>query len=495
MKYKELEEFFGFLIKKFGYDVFSDSKKCLAITSDMLECKKQEEFLLKTAFNNKVYETLLKAKDSTSENKLISIEKAVKILTDNCSIDLEKATNVVGLLANKIYPKEWVTFIRKTNEFIESQTPITPAINNTPPNSIANKGIAFAFIIILSLLINNVVSNKQIKEPPKNELEIKAKEEARIAAEKENKEKAEKERKAKIEAELKAKEEARINAEKEAKEKTERERKAKIEAELKAKEEARIAAEKEAKEKAEKEQKAKIEAELKSKEENRIATEKQSSEIVINSEQKKTENTNIVSSDNQKNIIMTEEKKFLVEAFKILGYENENFSVKNLPNKYKDMSESIAWTYNPNYSKPDRMNFLIQYFINELNYKGTISAKYKEIEPLDRKINNFNDYVLLSNSDETDIFGFAMSTGISVDKGEICRKDVSKYFLVQLQNNNFMIVDTKYEGLGNRTKTIYLQRNNDLFRYAIITVSPLEGFGNTVFGYDISVALSNKDLD
>ena len=58
-----------------------------------------------------------------------------------------------------------------------------------------------------------------------------------------------------------------------------------------------------------------------------------------------------------------------------------------------------------------------------------------------------------------------------------------------------MIIDTKYEGLGNRTKTIYLQRNNDLFRYAIITVSPLEGFGNTVFGYDISVALSNKDLD
>ena len=39
-----------------------------------------------------------------------------------------------------------------------------------------------------------------------------------------------------------------------------------------------------------------------------------------------------------------EEKMILVEAFKILGYENKNFSVKNLPNKYKDMSLSLIST-------------------------------------------------------------------------------------------------------------------------------------------------------
>ena len=466
MKYKQPEEFFSYLKEEFGLSVFENSERCLAIASDMFEGDKQVNFLIKTAFDNKVYIELLKAKNSTSENKVICIERALKILTDDCSIDLEKATNVVGLLASIVCPEEWNTFKRKIKGTINSQSPILSVIPNRNLNLKAKTGIAFALIIILSLLINNVISQKQIKETLKNDSEIKATKKARTATEKE------------------------------AKEKDERVKEAKFEADLKAKEETRIVAEKEAKEKDERDKKTRIKPELKTKKEPRIAEEKKSKELVKSSEQKQVEQTNSVSSENLNNSINYEEKMILVEAFKILGYENKNFSVKNIPNKYKDMSESIAWAYNPDdYSKPDRMNFLIQFFINELNYKGTISAQYKEIEPLDRKIPHFKDYVLLSNKDESDIFGFAMSTGIGIGEGETCPKDMSNYFLLQLLNNNFVIIDTKDEDLGNRTKTIYLQRNNDLFRYAVISVSPLESFGNTVFGYYINLALSNRELD
>ena len=84
MKYKQPEEFFSYLKEEFGTSVFNDAQRCLAIASDMFEGDKQVNFLIKTAFDNKVYIELLKAKNSTSENKVLCIERAVSILTDDC---------------------------------------------------------------------------------------------------------------------------------------------------------------------------------------------------------------------------------------------------------------------------------------------------------------------------------------------------------------------------------------------------------------------------
>ena len=84
MKYKQPEEFFKYLKDEFGLSVFENSERCLAIASDMFEGDKQVNFLIKTAFDNKVYIELLKAKNSTSENKVLCIERAVSILTDDC---------------------------------------------------------------------------------------------------------------------------------------------------------------------------------------------------------------------------------------------------------------------------------------------------------------------------------------------------------------------------------------------------------------------------
>ena len=113
-KFKQPEEFFSYLKEEFGLSIFSNAQRCLAIMLDMFEGDKQVTFLIKTAFNNKVYETLLIAKDSTSENKLSCIEKAIKILTDNFATDKEKASWVVSFVANIIYPNEWNTFLNKS---------------------------------------------------------------------------------------------------------------------------------------------------------------------------------------------------------------------------------------------------------------------------------------------------------------------------------------------------------------------------------------------
>ena len=113
-KYKQPDEFFKYLIEKFGYSIFNDYQKCLAIASDMFEGDKQVTFLIKTTFNNNVFIELLKARNSTSENKTICIKQAIKILTDDCLINDEKAIWAVGWLASIIYPNEWNTFIKQS---------------------------------------------------------------------------------------------------------------------------------------------------------------------------------------------------------------------------------------------------------------------------------------------------------------------------------------------------------------------------------------------
>ena len=115
-KYQEPEQFFKYLIEEFGYSIFNDQQKCLAIASDMFDCKKQVEFLLKAAVNNNVYITLLKGRKSSSENKLLGIKKSVKILTEDCFIDKEKAIWAVGWLAQNVYPNEWNSFISKSHK-------------------------------------------------------------------------------------------------------------------------------------------------------------------------------------------------------------------------------------------------------------------------------------------------------------------------------------------------------------------------------------------
>ena len=86
-KFKQPEELFSYLKEEFGLSVFSDAQKCLAIMSDMFEGDKQVTFLIKTAFNNNVYETLLKAKNSTAENKYIYkvIYKQILVIRDQLS--------------------------------------------------------------------------------------------------------------------------------------------------------------------------------------------------------------------------------------------------------------------------------------------------------------------------------------------------------------------------------------------------------------------------
>ena len=117
-KFKKPEELFSYLKEEFGLSVFNDAQKCLAIMIDKFEGDKQVTFQIKTAFNNNVYETLLKAENSTFDNNLIQIEQAVKILTDDCGFAKEKAITAVGWLAGNIYPDEWSCYIKQPNKTV-----------------------------------------------------------------------------------------------------------------------------------------------------------------------------------------------------------------------------------------------------------------------------------------------------------------------------------------------------------------------------------------
>lgn len=211
--------------------------------------------------------------------------------------------------------------------------------------------------------------------------------------------------------------------------------------------------------------------------------------------------SNLLSNHDEKTITDSEEKKYLIEAFKIFGNDNDKFVTKNMTNKYKDMSEIIAWAREPDLSNPNKMNFLLSFFTNELNLKGNISAYYKEIEPLEskNKIGHFRYYVLLSNSNTNKIFGFAMSTGLDMGtddiKENICEEDISGDIIEKLKKNGFSIFNTKKDGMGNNRKNIYLRRNSDFFKFAVVRVSPIEMFLAPPMGYYINVALSDVELN
>ena len=107
MKYKDPEEFFKYLIDKYGLSFFNGTLRCLAIMLIKFDGDNTTTLLLKTAFKNKVYKTLIELQEPGPIYQHISIEKAIKILTDDCIIDKEKSIQTVGWLANIIYPYVW----------------------------------------------------------------------------------------------------------------------------------------------------------------------------------------------------------------------------------------------------------------------------------------------------------------------------------------------------------------------------------------------------
>ena len=114
MKYTDPSEFFKYIIEKADITIINDNQKCLSFALDLLDSEKPNFKLLKLAINNNVYKELLKAYNSDSNAKTYFINKAIKILTDDCFIKDEKAILAVGWLATVIYPSEWKTFSNKT---------------------------------------------------------------------------------------------------------------------------------------------------------------------------------------------------------------------------------------------------------------------------------------------------------------------------------------------------------------------------------------------
>ena len=111
MKYSDPSEFFKYIIEKNDINVINDTQKCLSMALDLLDSEKPYFKLLKLAINNNIYKELLKAYNSDSNAKTLCINKAIKILTDDCFIDKEKAIWAVGWLATVIYSSEWIKVI------------------------------------------------------------------------------------------------------------------------------------------------------------------------------------------------------------------------------------------------------------------------------------------------------------------------------------------------------------------------------------------------
>ena len=98
MKYIQPEEFFKYIIEKGNINIINDAQKCIAMALDLLDNEKTNFKLLKIAINNNVYKELLKAYNSDSNAKTHCINKAIKILTEDCCLENEKALNAVGWL-------------------------------------------------------------------------------------------------------------------------------------------------------------------------------------------------------------------------------------------------------------------------------------------------------------------------------------------------------------------------------------------------------------
>ena len=153
-KYQEPEQFFKFLIEELQVSVFDNPQRCVAIMMDMLDCNKTLLNLLKTSFINKVYLTLLKAKESSSENKFVCIERALKILSEDLFIDKEKAIWVVGLAASIVYPKEWERFTGKTINNTKEKTKINR--NQTIVNPPSENSIDCSIKIVIKTKIQGL---------------------------------------------------------------------------------------------------------------------------------------------------------------------------------------------------------------------------------------------------------------------------------------------------------------------------------------------------
>ena len=118
MKYKQPEEFFKYIIEKGNINIINDNQKCLAMALDLLDYEKTNFKLLKIAIENNVYKELFKAYNSDSNDKTHFINKAIKILSDDCCIKDDKAVEIVGWFASVIYPNEWGSFVNQKQELL-----------------------------------------------------------------------------------------------------------------------------------------------------------------------------------------------------------------------------------------------------------------------------------------------------------------------------------------------------------------------------------------
>ncbi len=159
MKFSDPSEFFKYLNEQFGLSIFKNYERCLSFVEELLECDKRNIFFINAAFIKKVYETLIKANNSNSEKKIISIERTIKILTDECDMDNDEATNTVCWLAQNIYPIEWESYLKMNSKSVSCQH----FVNDDKRNCIvfdkteeslfktSEKGISFN---------NNIIDNK-----------------------------------------------------------------------------------------------------------------------------------------------------------------------------------------------------------------------------------------------------------------------------------------------------------------------------------------------
>ncbi len=139
MKYNDPSELFKFIIEKADVEVINDTQKCLAVALDLLDSEKPNFKLLKIALNNNVYKELLKSYKSDSNTRTHCINKAIKILTDECFIDKDKAILAVGWLASVIYTSEWNSINYQKNDSISNDDEIEWESSNKTSNSSDNK--------------------------------------------------------------------------------------------------------------------------------------------------------------------------------------------------------------------------------------------------------------------------------------------------------------------------------------------------------------------
>ena len=139
MKYTDPSEFFKYIIEKSDINIINDTQKCLSMALDLLDSEKPYFKLLKLAINNNVYKGLINGYNSDSNTRIILINKAIKILKDDCFINDEKAVWAVGWLAYNIYPNEWVSFKEKLNIITEYKNENLNREPSVPISEIKNK--------------------------------------------------------------------------------------------------------------------------------------------------------------------------------------------------------------------------------------------------------------------------------------------------------------------------------------------------------------------